>query len=383
MKRPPARQAAAGARCAACGRRSPLISEGLGACLDCIRSRPEEVLPAIAGRHAVSRRPFGLPESPPQAADGGRPDGRVSARCRFCVNECVIPEGGLGYCGLRSARARRSGGPGRLVHLAGMREAAVVEWYFDPLPTNCVAEWVCAEGTHRGFKNLAVFYGACGFNCLFCQNWQYRSLAGARSPVLSADELAARVDDTTACICFFGGDPSPQMPHALATAEGALKAAGSRSLRICWETNGSMHPSLLRRAARLSLDSGGTIKFDLKAWNENLHRALCGTTNRRTLDNFRWLAEAGRARPRPPLLVASTLLVPGYVDAEEVEHIALFIAGLNPHIPYALLAFHPHFHMYDLPRTSRRHAQECLEAAREAGLTNIRVGNLHLLSETY
>jgi pyruvate formate lyase activating enzyme len=71
------------------------------------------------------------------------------------------------------------------------------------------------------------------------------------------------------------------------------------------------------------------------------------------------------------------------VDAAEVGQIARFIAGLNPHIPYALLAFHPHFHMHDLPRTSRRHAQECLEAARAAGLTNVRVGNLHLLSETY
>jgi pyruvate formate lyase activating enzyme len=264
-----------------------------------------------------------------------------------------------------------------------MREAGVLEWYFDPLPTNCVAEWVCAEGSHRGFKNLAVFYGACGFNCLFCQNWQYRSLAGTRSPVLSADELAACVDDSTACICFFGGDPSPQMPHALAAAGAGLRKVGARPLRICWETNGSMHPSLLRRAARLSLDSGGIMKFDLKAWDENLHRALCGTSNRRTLENFRWLAEVAGSRAHPLLLVASTLLVPGYVDAREVGQIARFIAGLDPDIPYALLAFHPHFHMYDLPRTSRRHAEECLDAASNAGLTNVRVGNLRLLSEAY
>ena len=28
------------------------------------------------------------------------------------------------------------------------------------------------------------------------------------------------------------------------------------------------------------------LKFDLKAWNENLHRALTGLSNRRTLENF-------------------------------------------------------------------------------------------------
>jgi len=39
--------------------------------------------------------------------------------------------------------------------------------------------------------------------------------------------------------------------------------------------------------------------------------------------------------------------------------------------------------MLDLPPTSRRHALECLEAARGEGLRNVRVDNLHLLGEDY
>jgi pyruvate formate lyase activating enzyme len=81
--------------------------------------------------------------------------------------------------------------------------------------------------------------------------------------------------------------------------------------------------------------------------------------------------------------VASTLLIPGYVEMEEVAKIATFIASLNPGIPYALLAFYPHFFMSDLPTTSRRHAQECLQVAKEAGLNNVRVGNIHLLGGDY
>ena len=34
-----------------------------------------------------------------------------------------------------------------------------------------------------------------------------------------------------------------------------------------------MHPALLRRAAELSFNSGGCVKFDLKAWSEQLHMA--------------------------------------------------------------------------------------------------------------
>jgi len=144
-----------------------------------------------------------------------------------------------------------------------------------------------------------------------------------------------------------------------------------------------MHPALLRQAAELSLNSGGCIKFDLKAWSEELHIALCGASNKRTLENFRLMAEYIERRPLPPFLVASTLLVPGYIDKEEISGIAAFIASLNPDIPYALLAFHPQFMMNDLPTTSRRHAQECLAEAKAQGLSNVRLDNIHLLSNEY
>jgi len=144
-----------------------------------------------------------------------------------------------------------------------------------------------------------------------------------------------------------------------------------------------MHPRLLRVAVELSLNTRGCIKFDLKAYDSNLHRFLTGASNDRTLENFSIAAERFDERPDPPLVVASTLLVPGYIDINEVAKIAHFIANHNPKIPYALLGFHPHFYIDDLPCTSSRHAGEALEAAREAGLENVRLGNVQLLSNAY
>ncbi len=137
------------------------------------------------------------------------------------------------------------------------------------------------------------------------------------------------------------------------------------------------------RALDLSLSTAGCVKYDLKAHDQNLHRALTGVTNRRTLENFSRAAARFGERPDPPPLVASTLLVPGYVDAEEVGRIASVIASLNPAIPYVLLAFAPQFLVPDLPRTSVRHAEEAEAAARAAGLRTVRVGNRHLLSRDY
>lgn len=350
--------------CRICGRTSRPIASALEVCGPCIRSRPGEAEPFIREAHRKSRTPFDLPPEPPRDSHG--------AKCTLCVNACSIPEGAIGYCGLRKNEG------GKLLHLGGTPEAGWVDWYFDPLPTNCVADWVC-EGRHEaGCNNLAVFYEACTFDCLFCQNWNFREKQ-KRPNVASAEELAAEVDPRTACICYFGGDPAAQLPHAIRTSEIAMERAGEGGLRVCWETNGSMHPALLEKMGELSMASGGCVKFDLKAWDETLHKALTGVTNRRTLENFKRLAARIAERSEPPLLVASTLLVPGYVDGEEVGNIARLIASLDPDIPYSLLAFHPQFFMSDLPTTSREQANACLAAAHGAGLTRVRIGNVHLL----
>jgi pyruvate formate lyase activating enzyme len=129
---------------------------------------------------------------------------------------------------------------------------------------------------------------------------------------LSAHELASVANPRTFCVCYFGGDPASQMPHALATS----KALARGGVRICWETNGTMHPKFLDAAVQYSLNTGGCIKFDVKAFDEELHRALTGISNQRTLDNFARAARRITERPELPLVVASTLLVPGYVDVE-------------------------------------------------------------------
>jgi pyruvate formate lyase activating enzyme len=272
----------------------------------------------------------------------------------------------------------------RLVHMAGTPKRGLLHWYRDPLPTNCVADWVCSGHSRYGYHNLAVFYASCTLDCLFCQNWHYRETDPTRDrqgtvKAMSAQDLAQATNSRTHCVCFFGGDPTSQMPHALASG----KAIAGQGRAVCWETAGTMHPRLLQRALKLSFESGGCMKFDLKAFDENLHLALTGGSNRRTLENFSQAALQFSERPSPPLVIASTLLVPGYVDVKEVGQIASFIADLNPDIPYALLAFHPHFVMHDLPLTSKGHAYEALEVAQAAGLTNVRLGNTHLLSYDY
>jgi pyruvate formate lyase activating enzyme len=362
-------------RCRQCGKVASEVAKVLGVCGECVRGADEELLKEFGEIHAASREEFGLAGRPVSDAAG--------AACGLCQNECVIGEGRRGYCGVR----RNENG-----HITGgTAKGAAVAWYYDALPTNCVADWVCAggssagwpewsycEGAERGYVNLAVFYEACTFDCLFCQNWHYRSRSLA-DEMHSARELADSVSSNTACICYFGGDPTAQLPHALAAARLARRQNEGRILRVCWETNGSMSRKLLDEMMSLSLESGGCVKFDLKAMDEKIHLALCGVSNKRTKENFAGAAGRIGERPEPPPLVASTLLVPGYVEVEEVAAIASFIADLDCNIPYALLGFHGDFLMRDLPATSRRQAEECFAAAEASGLRRVRIGNAHIL----
>lgn len=358
--------------CRHCSTERKDISSIMAVCRECLIG-DEDARSTAATAHLESRGAFGMSPFPPE----------MGVSCGQCVNGCRIADGERGYCGVRrNNRGRIEGLPDN--------EAVAVS-YHDPLPTNCVAEWVCPagtgagfpryshkEGAEEGYDNLAVFYGACSFDCLYCQNWHYREMASALSPRISADELASRVGPRTSCICFFGGDPTPFIEHSIITA---IRARERRKdiLRICWETNGSLSPSFIDRIGGIALESGGCVKVDLKAWNDHVHRALCGATNARTIDNIRRLASIGSSRREPPLLIVSTLLVPGYVDEEDVRAIAEFLASLDPSIPYSLLAFHPDYLLSDLPSTSKTQAERCLKAAKEAGLSRVKIGNEWLL----
>jgi pyruvate formate lyase activating enzyme len=352
-----------------------LISSALGVCVHCLRERPREALKVAEEAHRRSRAKFGLPLSSPAS---GIP-------CGVCGRGCAIPEGGVGYCGL----VRNLGG--RLVRPGGDVRLGVLSYYYDPIPTNCVADWVCPASTGRGYPryskapwgeigyyNLAVFYGACALDCLYCQNWHYREYP-RRPKLVSVEELDKAMERRVACVCFFGGDPGPQTVHALLVAKRAVE----RGIKVCWETSGQLAPHLLDKVVETSLRSGGIVKFDLKAFTPSVYKALTGGEVDVALRNFKAAARRFKERPEVPLVVASILLVPGYVDEIEVDLLTKFIAWVNPEIPTRFLAFRPDYMLNDLPPTSRRHAESAVKIARENGLVEVSLGNVFLLGDYY
>lgn len=341
-------------KCKIC-QKEKMVAEFLGVCWDCILNNWKKTRALAQIAHQKSRKEFGLPEKVPKTKGG--------TKCVFCANECQMGNGEFGFCGLRKNEN------GKLISFVNT-EKALLQYYYDLLPTNCVAApWCNAE---EGKYNLALFLGACNLDCLFCQNWHFKYLTKSLSPMITQDDLLKAVHKDVHCVCFFGGDPGPQLPFIIEFCKKAKEV--KKDLRFCLETNGIENTQLLKEFAQISFESNGIIKFDLKYFNEKLSLALSGVSNKRSFENFKTLAKMNSKQ-----IVASTLLIPGYVDEKAVSKIAKFIARLDKSLPYALLAFYPCFKFSDLPTTSWNQDQACFKAAKDAGLKRVRLGNVHLL----
>lgn len=347
-------------------------------CVECLREREEKALPYALDAHRSSRKMFGLPPEPPRTV-GGIP-------CRLCAAECVMGDGEIGFCGVRGNRGGRMFSP-------TSHGKALLHYYLDPHVTNCCnayfcpagtgagyPRYACREGPEHGYYNLALFFYGCSLNCLFCQNWTHKLIS--RAPQTSVDELVELTlnNKRISCWCWFGGSPEPQLPFAVEASRRIVETKPSnRVMRICYEWNGDGNPALVKKAVETVAESGGNVKFDLKAFTPAVHKALTGLDNRRILENFEMVYRGFyERRPGLPVLGATTLLVPGYVDAVEVEMIARFIASLDENIPYSLLVFHPEFMMDEMPITPGKQVWECYRAATKH-LRRVNIGNLHLL----
>jgi len=363
--------------CLICGKKPKIFASSISICSECVKKHPIEEIGLSQIAHKKNREAWNLPPIIPRNKKG--------RECHLCSNECSIGHREKGYCGIRENIDHH------FQPIAG-KNIALLHTYLDPIPTNCCSTFFCPAGTSSGFPrfsnvrgpeygyyNLACFLYGCNFSCLGCQNDQHRALKTAER--YSFEKFVSKIRNNTkiSCICWFGGSPEPQLPWALRASKRAVEAAPERILRVCWEWNGAGNPKIVQNAVALSLRTGGNAKFDLKYFSSSLSEVLSGVSNTQSFTNFeKCFQKFYHERKEDPVLTATTLLIPTYVDKEEVSKIAQFLANLDKSIPYSLLVFHPDSFLMDLPVTPIQQVKECYEIAKKH-LDNVHIGNRHLI----
>ena len=156
-------------------------------------------------------------------------------------------------------------------------------------------------------------------------DWQMRLATNSPETqpetLLSHDHIVALADglDIDRAI-FIGVEPSldPGLP-ALAKA---MKLR-HKTYNILF-TNGVALPNLA------NVDE---VIFSLKAVTPELYKDYTGADNRKSISNFRKIYELGKK------LQAEITLIPGTIDAAEIEKVAEFIASVDKNIPLRITGF--------------------------------------------
>ena len=75
-------------------------------------------------------------------------------------------------------------------------------------------------------------------------------------------------------------------------------------------------------------------------------------------------------------LEVTTVHIPGWVEVDQIGAIAASLARVDPDIPYGIIAFFPEHELRDVPSPDYHQMVGAFEASVDAGLRNVRLGNL-------
>ncbi|MEA1894230.1 MAG: radical SAM protein [Euryarchaeota archaeon] len=235
---------------------------------------------------------------------------------------------------------------------------------------------VCRAGMHpeiaytmlsETLSSYSVTMLGCNFRCIYCNayrisqypdaQWFYRDYV---KPSVLADEAISRMKPDTDKIGFTGGEPTIHLPYI----EEVVRAIRDRGTEIGVgiATNGFCTPETLMRV----IDIATSISFEIKAYDDDVHRMLTGAPSAPVLRNAKVLATSARDSIR----VFRTVVIPGITD-RQVLKIAAFIADIDPTIPYRLIGFRPNFILYYHPGPSMALMNDLTERCKDIGLTDV------------
>lgn len=143
-------------------------------------------------------------------------------------------------------------------------------------------------------------------------------------------------------------------------------------LHVLIETNGyGLTPENLDILKKAGVDS---FWLDIKAFDSKVHKDLTGVSNDRILELPQELIDLGF------VIEVLSLYIPGWVEKDQIKKVAELLARVDPEIPFTILAYFPAYKMTERSPTLDEMIDAC-DAAKTAGLRNVKMGNLGVLSK--
>ena len=253
------------------------------------------------------------------------------AICGVCFRHCDIEEGGLGFCGGRTAK------DGKVI---AFNYGRVTSLALDPIEKKPLYRFC------PGSMILSVGSFGCNLRCPFCQNheisWSRRAREFAHTAeTVSPEELAALALKLrrrgNIGLAFTYNEPLIGWEFVRDAAR-LIKNEGMKSVLV---TNGTAELAVLSELAP-HIDA---MNIDLKGFTDRYYGEVLHGDRRMVMDFI-------EAAVKSCHVELTTLIVPGENDGEdEMRALSQWVAGLkNPdgdEVPLHISRFFPRFHMRD------------------------------------
>jgi len=273
-------------------------------------------------------------------------------RCSLCPHRCIIKEGGLGIC---CVRKNVEGILYTLVY------DNVLSYQIDPIEKKPLFHF------YPGTKIFSFCTAGCNFRCEFCQNWQISQMSKHGEVLgesLSAKQkVDAALRNKTKSIAMTYNDPTIFFEYAL----DVCKEAKKKGIKTVFVSNGYIAKEAIETIAPY-LDA---INIDLKSFNNEFYKKICGARLEPVLDAIRCYHE------KKVWVEITTLIIPGENDSDdELAQIAEFIASIDKDIPWHISRFHPDYKMTSRFPTSVERMEKAYDIGKMSGLNYIYTGNI-------
>lgn len=174
-------------------------------------------------------------------------------------------------------------------------------------------------------------------------------------------------------VSFTGGDLYCNPAYYIKTFKLLKKEVPELWIHI--ETNGyGLTPRNLEALRASGLDS---IWLDMKAYDEEIYKELCGTTNK-------WILEIPALAKDLGIVIEIVLLyIPKFVEYDQIEKFAKSLSEIDPSIPITLLAFFPEFMLRGLRPPTLNEMIKAYTILKSYKLKNAKIGNIGVICKDH
>jgi len=274
------------------------------------------------------------------------------AVCNLCARRCNIPEGSLGFCGVRKNIDGK-------IYSTAYGEIAAIN--LDPIEKKPLFHYKPKA------TMLSLGTNGCNFNCQYCQNWDLSHQRDVKTTEISPElavEMAKRYKADG--ISYTYNEPTIFMEYALDTAELAHK----NKLFNTFVTNGYMTPEAIDVAAG-KIDAM-TVDFKGNANTKFAMRYISIISEQPIFSSLLAMKE------KHMFIEITDLIVPKVGDSLDDAKILIkwIYDNLGPNTPIHFLRFYPHYKMQDFPPTPVATLERHYRLAKKIGMKYVYVGNV-------